>query len=154
MLVDTNILLRRIHRSHPQYRQARDAITSLNRRGDVLRVTAQNLIECWAVCTRPTENNGLGLLPDQAGRVLSRIENSVVRLSDDANTVCPEWRTLVASYGVSGKQSHDARLVATMKVHGVSHVLTYNTQDFRRYDGIVTIHPDDLEPSEMPNPQS
>lgn len=105
----------------------------------------QNLIECWAVLTRPIENNGLGLLPAQAVTILSRIESLVVRLSDDGNEVYPEWRILVTSYRVSGKQSHDARLVAAMKVHGVSHVLTFNTEDFRRYDGIVTIHPQELE---------
>lgn len=34
----------------------------------------------------------------------------------------PEWRRLVVNYGVSGVQVHDARLVATMLVHDVTHI--------------------------------
>ena len=135
ILADTNILLRRIHRSHPQHRQTREAIAEIVQRGDVLCVTAQNLIEFWAVCTRPVENNGLGLLPAQASRILSRIESSALRLSDDTDAVYGEWKKLVAAHGVSGKKSHDARLVAAMNVPSVTHVLTFNSDDFKRFPG-------------------
>ena len=144
ILADTNILLRRIHRSHPQHRITKAAITHIHERGDVLCVTSQNLIECWAVCTRPVKSNGLGLRPAVADRVLTRIESAAVRLIDD-DTVYAEWRRLVTRHGVSGKKSHDARLVAAMKVHSVTHVLTFNSDGFQRYDHIVTIHPNDLQ---------
>lgn len=36
---------------------------------------------------------------------------------------------------------HDARLVATMKTHGVSRLLTFDVDDFKRYTGIEVIHP-------------
>ena len=88
------------------------------------------------------ENNGLGLPPAHAVRVLSRIESAAVRLADD-DAIYAEWRKLVTSNAVSGKKSHDARLVAAMKVHGVTHVLTFNGDDFRRFDGIQAIHPDE-----------
>ncbi len=47
------------------------------------------------------------------------------------------------TYGVSGVQVHDARLVATMLVHGVTHILTFNTSGFTRYNskGIVAVDP-------------
>lgn len=141
ILADTNILLRRIHRKHPQHRQTKEAITRLAERGDVLCVTTQNLIEFWAVCTRPIANNGLGLLPAQAIRVLSRIESLTLRLSDDTDTVYAQWKTLVADHGVSGKKTHDARLIAAMNVHGVTHILTFNIKDFERYPGIIAIDP-------------
>lgn len=126
-------------------------MTRIVARGDVLCVTSQNLIECWAVCTRPVENNGLGLPPALAFRVLSRIETAAVRLAED-DSAYTEWRNLVTTHAVSGKKSHDARLVAAMKVHGVTHVLTFNGDDFRRFDGIQVIHPKDLEPEE-PGPE-
>jgi len=87
------------------------------------------------------ENNGLGLLPAQASRILSRIESSVLRLSDSVDTVYAEWKKLVTVHGVSGKTAHDARLVAAMNVHGISHVLTFNVRDFERYSGLVAIEP-------------
>ena len=52
-----------------------------------------------------------------------------------------EWERLVAMYRVSGKNSHDARLVAAMVVHGVGSILTFNVQDFVRYDGITVLDP-------------
>jgi predicted nucleic acid-binding protein len=99
-----------------------------------------NLIELWAVCTRPVENNGLGLISGQTERVLARIEPSVFRLPD-SDAVYVEWRRLVAAYGVCGKKTHDARLVAAMLVHGVKHILTFNADDFVRYREIEVLHP-------------
>ncbi len=144
ILADTNILLRKVQRTSSHHREAWDAVTRIVDRGDDLCVTAQNLIEFWAVCTRPLENNGLGLLQSQVSEFLSEIEGSTVLLSDDTNAVYKEWRALVARHGVSGKKSHDARLVAAMNVQGVSHILTFNTQDFTRYPGIVALDPIDV----------
>jgi hypothetical protein len=39
---------------------------------------------------------------------------------------------------------HDARLVAAMHVHGVTHLLTLNVRDFARYPGITVVHPQTL----------
>jgi predicted nucleic acid-binding protein len=36
---------------------------------------------------------------------------------------------------------HDAWLVAAMNSHGVKRILTFNTGDFARYDGIECIDP-------------
>lgn len=140
VLADTNVILRRLHRAHPQYRQARDAIKKYSADGNRICVTSQNLFELWAVCTRPVEGNGLGLAPAQADRVLARVERSVFRLPD-TDKAYTEWRRLVVVYGVSGKKTHDARLVAAMATHGVLHILTFNDDDFSRYGGITVLDP-------------
>jgi len=44
-------------------------------------------------------------------------------------------------YGVSGKKTHDARLVAAMTIQGIAHILTFNSADFARYPGITAIEP-------------
>lgn len=36
---------------------------------------------------------------------------------------------------------HDARLVATMRTHGVSRLLTFDLDDFARYAEIEVVHP-------------
>jgi predicted nucleic acid-binding protein len=140
ILADTNVILRRLHRAHPQHRQARDAIKKFSTDGNRVCVTSQNLIELWVVCTRPIESNGLGLSPSQADRVVARVENSVFRLSDSDN-VYGEWRRLVVANGVSGKKAHDARIVAAMTVHGVTHILTFDRDDFSRYSAITVLDP-------------
>jgi predicted nucleic acid-binding protein len=53
-----------------------------------------------------------------------------------------EWERLVAKYRVSGKSTHDARLVACMNAHGIGRILTFNVQDFARYAEIEALHPD------------
>ena len=140
VLADTNIILRRLHRAHPQHRDARDALTRFSKDGYRVCVTSQNLVELWAVCTRPPENNGFGLTTSQADRVVARVESMVFRVPD-SDDVYAEWRRLVVAHGVSGKKTHDARLVAARTVHGITHILTFNTDDFTRYAGINVLDP-------------
>jgi len=40
-----------------------------------------------------------------------------------------------------GVKVHDARIVAAMLVHGITHVLTLDEHDFVRYPGITAVHP-------------
>lgn len=59
----------------------------------------------------------------------------------DTPAVFPEWEKLVTTDKVIGKPSHDARLVAAMLAHGVTHLLTFNDVDFRRYAEITVLAP-------------
>jgi len=61
-------------------------------------------------------------------------------LLPDAPAVYAEWKRLVVQHGVLSSKAHDARLVATMNVHGVRRILTFNTADFARYR-IAVLHP-------------
>src|SRR5438552_4063863 len=139
ILADTNILLRRIHRGDPQHRITQRCLNRLIKEGNRICVTSQNLIELWSVCTRPTDNNGLGLAAGQIERILARLERSIVRLPD-VDTVY-EWRRLVGLHAVAGKKVHDARLIAAMNIHAITHILTFNRHDFVRYAGITVINP-------------
>jgi predicted nucleic acid-binding protein len=142
-LLDTNILLRFTNRSHPLHPPIRTAIRKLRQDGHKLRVTSQNCIEFWNVATRPTERNGFGLNPSDAARLLQLVER-LFPVLPDSSEIYKEWRRLVIAFGVSGVQVHDARLVASMKVNAISHILTLNVGDFRRYstEGIVAVAPE------------
>ncbi|HEV7473656.1 MAG TPA: hypothetical protein VGN90_06395 [Pyrinomonadaceae bacterium] len=69
------------------------AVSILLAREDDLFVIAQNLIEFWAVATRPVSNNGLGLTIAQATQELTRLKTLFVILPDTAE-ILPEWDTL------------------------------------------------------------
>ena len=56
----------------------------------------------------------------------------------------PAWKHLVFEHQVSGKPTYDARLVAAMHVHGISSILTFNPNDFRRYTRINVIDPAEI----------
>lgn len=84
-VVDTNVLLRAIQQEDRSLRLlARAAMTRLYRRGDVLCVFPQNLIELWNVATRPTKVNGLGLSIAEASSVLRRCEELFEVLPDES----------------------------------------------------------------------
>ena len=63
-LVDTNLLLRLAQPKNPHQREAVRSLRALRRQKESLAIIPQNLIEFWAVATRPPANNGLGLTVD------------------------------------------------------------------------------------------
>ncbi|MBE9169801.1 PIN domain-containing protein [Pleurocapsales cyanobacterium LEGE 06147] len=142
-LVDTNLLLRSVQLGHSMHAEAVAAMKVLLQGDDDVYITSQNLIEFWNVCTRPLEKNGLGMTPVQAGDELTRME-SIFSLLPDTVDIYSQWRTLVSDYSVMGINVHDARLVAVMLVYGLTHILTFNTADFRRYAEITVIHPNQV----------
>jgi predicted nucleic acid-binding protein len=141
-LSDSNVLLRGAEAGHPMQAPALEAFAALFRRGEAVHVTPQNLYEFWVVATRPVERNGLGMTAVQAEAELARLE-AQFPLLPDTPAIYPEWRRLVTVHGVVGVRAHDTRLVAAMLVHGITHILTFNGEDFRRYPGITIVHPDD-----------
>lgn len=143
-LVDTNVLLRGVQMSHPAHADAKRAVAILLRRGDELRISTQNMIEFWAVATRPIANNGLNLSIEEAARELQGLKLLFEMLPDSVD-VLNEWENLVTKHRVAGKQAHDARLVAAMQAHGITHLLTFNAKDFARYSGITVVEPQTIK---------
>lgn len=119
-------------------------------RGDELFVIAQNLIEFWAVATRPIANNGLGLTIAQATQELTKLKALFAILPDTAD-ILPEWEQLVVKHQVLGKQVYDARLVAAMRVHNLTHLLTFNIDDFKRFAVITAVNPQTILNDELRN---
>ena len=139
-LVDTNVLTRLIVLKDPLSQSARAAIDQLQQDRAGLLVAPQNLIEFWAVATRPVEANGLGLSVEKAAEEVTRFE-AVFRLADEPPALFRRWRQLVEAHAVKGKRVHDARLVAIMIEGDLDHILTFNVDDFRRYPGITAVSP-------------
>jgi hypothetical protein len=71
---------------------------------------------------------------------LARLESQFLTLPD-SDAIYTRWRNLVLRYGVTGFRAYDAPLVAVMLVHGISHLLTFNVDDFRCYEAITVVHP-------------
>jgi predicted nucleic acid-binding protein len=140
ILVDTNILLRAIQNENPFCSVARRALKSLHRQRCRLCLTPQNVREFWNVCTRPTDHNGLGISVPGTESHTPLLERYFTVLADSALTYST-WRQLVAAHNVIGVEVHDAWLVAAMKSHGLSRILTFNTGDFARYDDIESVSP-------------
>ena len=120
-LVDTNVLLRLLQPKNPQYAIADAALTELRKQQTDLCIAPQNLVEFWVVATRPVANNGLGMsLPRIAGEIQAM--HGLFRLLEGKPGIIGAWEKLVGASVISGKLAHDAHLVATMKVHGVTDI--------------------------------
>ena len=142
-LLDTNILLRYTQPTHPMMQIALDALTQLRNQGDDLCLVPQNLYEYWVGCTRPVANNRLGMSAVEAETKIAD-HKRFFSIIDDTPAILPECERLLTQYQILGKAAHDARFVAAMLVHGIPRILTFNTQDFQWYPGIVVLSPNDV----------
>lgn len=122
-----------------------NAINLLRSQGEQLHSVPQNLIEFWSVYTRPIERNGLGRTVTEAQAEINRLK-TLFPLLLDTSAIYEEWERLVVVYAVRGVNVHDARLVAAMLVHGLTHILTFNISDFARYSEITAVHPTTVTP--------
>lgn len=144
-LLDTNVLVRLADPASVHVPIALHTTTSLLASSEDLYVTAQKLIEFWAVPTRPIgpPANGFGLTIADTKLELSRIR-SMFGFLPDSDQAFVEWEKLVVSPGCSGKQAHGARLVAVMPANGIVNLLSFNDKHFQRYAGITVVNPHDL----------
>src|ERR1700676_4236979 len=143
-LIDTSVLARLANTADAQHAVAAQAVLELHRRGEVLHLTPQVLVEFRNVATRPVAVNGLGLSAVDAEALAATFEARFPLLAETP-AVYPAWKALVGALGVIGKQVHDARLVAVCHVHGVTHLLTFNVSHFIRMagygPGVVAVDP-------------
>ena len=144
MLVDTSVLIRTLQPHHSLYTLADRAPRLLPERGRELHIVAQNLIELWTVATRPLGENGLGMTAAGAAEELERIKG-MFHFLPETPAIYPAWEALVLHHKVMGKPSHDARLVAAMRVHNLTAILTFDKTGFSRYPGIEVVHPEEVK---------
>jgi predicted nucleic acid-binding protein len=143
-IFDTNIFLRLAIRNDAQRPAVLNAVRLLRARNEIICFTPQILGEFWNVCTRPlTARGGLGLSIEQTEKKVRVIE-SHFRLLPDTLQTFQAWRRLVFTHSVSGVQVHDAKIAASMLTYGVTHLLTFNVGDFRRFGKMTVIAPPDI----------
>jgi predicted nucleic acid-binding protein len=138
VMLDTNVFLAATDESRTEHRAALTVVNDWAAADTTLCTSGQVLREYLSVATRPVEKNGLGLkLPDALGNVRAIRERTTL-LAEDSK-VADRLIGLLADIECSGKQVHDANVVATMLVHGVGTVVTMNLDDFARFGGYVSL---------------
>ena len=143
-LVDTNVLGRLANSKDAQHGAALHAATELERRGEVLHLSPQVLIEFRGIATRPIAQNGLGPSAIDAEALAAGFETAFPLVADTPD-IYPIWKAAVSGLGIIGKQVHDARLVAVCHAHAITHLLTFDVADFSRMaqfgPGLVVVDP-------------
>lgn len=141
ILLDSNILIRLVVKSDASFREVREAVSKLLRQGETLGYTTQTVAETWVVLTRPTSaRGGFGLTYSEARTCRNRLERAFVFL-EDRPEVYQYWKQYVDQHQIVGVNAHEARLVASMQVHGVMKILTFNANDFTRYQHLEVLTP-------------
>jgi predicted nucleic acid-binding protein len=140
IVLDTNVLCRLAERGHSHHPIVQTAVSKLFDNQHELCLVPQVLYEYWVVVTRPVAENGLGMLPTDARRAINFCLEQFSLFRDERG-IFPIWQELVETHSVLGKAAHDTRLVAAMQRHGLTHLLTFNVADFRRYSSIELLDP-------------
>ncbi len=150
VLLDSNILLRLSQPGHP-HEQATTASVDLLQQHHHCVIVPQTIYEYWVVATRPIDVNGLGLTSTFAAAERDRFLE-LFKLLRDERSIYEHWLHVVDSYQTIGVKAHDARYVAAMKRHGITHLLTFNDRDFQKYDNITVFTPTQIVNRQQANP--
>ncbi len=135
MVVDTNVLLSATDRSRPAHEAATDFLNDDERR---LALTPQIVREYLAVATRPVDAHGFGLSgPDAEANVEQLLADMELLTESVAST--RRLTDLVGSGAASGKQVHDANIVAVAVTHGAASIVTDDVRHFARYATLIDV---------------
>jgi predicted nucleic acid-binding protein len=137
VFLDSNVLVYSAVPSSPFHAAATKALADLRAAGVVLCISRQILREYTAVLS------GKLVPPIPMPTVVADVRYylGAFRILEDGAAVTGELLNLLTAVAVGGKQVHDANIVATMRAHGVSRLLTHNVVDFNRFAAVITVEP-------------
>jgi predicted nucleic acid-binding protein len=124
VLADTNVWLRLADTHALQHAEVKQCVVRLLSMRAHLFLVPQNIVEFWAVATRPIDANGLGWAAERTALEISNIRAQFVLLPENER-IFDRWLEIVTLEQIKGKRMHDARLAAQLSVHGIfapSHV--------------------------------
>jgi len=139
VFVDTNVLVYATRPSAAQHASAQAALARLEGEGSSLWVSAQVLREYLAAVTRPQAT--APALPMATAITDVRRFRAAFDVAEERPNVLDRLLLLLTTHSSSGRQVHDANIVATMLEHSIRRLLTFNAADFRRFALIIDIEP-------------
>jgi predicted nucleic acid-binding protein len=139
VFIDTNIMLRYLINDFPEYPAIRHTVDTLIREEHILWASRQVIREFGRVCTRPQSFMQV-MSPQRATDYMDKIGN-LFEIADEDVRVTQQLILLMRQFSVSGKQVHDANIVATMQAYHIPNLLTLNLKDFDRYQSVIHLMP-------------
>ncbi len=135
VLLDTNILVAATDETRSGHVRAGELLTDEERE---LIVTTQVVREYLVMATRPQSANGLGLSGETAVANLDDLLYGV-EVFPDSGAAVSVLMGFVHRGTATGKQVHDANLVAQALHHHADVIVTDNRRHFARFDEFITI---------------
>jgi predicted nucleic acid-binding protein len=138
VFLDTNVLLAATDEGRKEHRVAAAALDDWPAAGITLYTSGQIRREYLSVAARSPQQNGLGLA--QADALINiRALSTRLHFLEENLRVSERLLALLEVTPCSGKQVHDANVVATMLSHGIETLVTINMDDFARFKSYVTL---------------
>jgi len=136
-LVDTNVLLRSLIDQFPESEVCRTLVMEQRKAETELWVSRQIIRELLVQLTHPHTLK----TPLTRKQILAQMDMvlTLFRVADETSATTNMLLTLLRDYSVSGKQIHDANIVAAMLANSIDTLLTLNTADFKRYEDRITL---------------
>ncbi|MFQ5754386.1 MAG: type II toxin-antitoxin system VapC family toxin, partial [bacterium] len=129
----------RIFADHVFHQRASNILNHLVKSEELLCISGQIVRELISVCSVSrflSRALSWDELRSQIDSILSQTE-----LLNENKTSILKLIDLSSRYKVLGKQIHDANIVATMLTHGVTQLITFNPDDFKKFKEIKVIIP-------------
>ena len=117
--------------------RAAAALKRLEDAGAEVWISRQVLREYLVAVTRPQAT--APAFPITAAVADVRRFATAFQVAEDGPEVTEQLLDLLERHPTGGRQVHDANIVATMLVHGVRRLLTFNGADFKRFGGLITV---------------
>jgi len=128
-IVDANVLVYAFDTKAPQHGPSRTLLEAGRTGATVLYVTSQVLCEFYSIVT----NARRVLKPRSSADALAAISDMLgfLRVLPVPITAIDEVMALLRRRPVIGGEVFDLQIVATMKLNGISHIYTFNTERSR-----------------------
>ncbi|TAN58082.1 MAG: PIN domain-containing protein [Rhodospirillales bacterium] len=139
VFIDTNALIYANQDTSPLHAPALARIDSWLNDGTPLWISRQVLREYLVVMSRPGLFQHSLSIEDLSRRVqdFSRVFN----VADEGADTTLALLKIIQDHKVSGRNIHDANIVATMLASGVRRLLTANVKDFQIYSSLIALEP-------------
>lgn len=129
ILIDTMVLVKALNKRDKEHEQAQTCLVHLLSSSEDLVVCLQNLVEFWAVATRPIKRKGLGWSTERTFLEIQKIRASFVVL-EDPDDWFSTWINMVKAHRLEGKDVHDARIASIMLRNNVHKVVSSDRKGF------------------------
>lgn len=135
--LDTNILMSAVIPESPRYFHARGILRRLEQSDLEVWVSRQVLREFLSGMSRQQGFQQRFTLRDVLADV--QVYEQQFLVAEDHALVSQQLYLLLDKVPAGGKQIHDANIVATMLAFDIHQLITYNIEDFRRFESFIQV---------------
>lgn len=135
VFVDSNVLVQSAVKTAPLNAAALNKLHLL-RQDDVELWTSRQVLREYLVALTQAHAGSPPVPPGKAAGDVAFLQMTI-SIAEETADVMAQLLTLVEKLKLTGKQIHDANIVAVMQAHGIRRLLTATPADYAVFDAII-----------------